>query len=90
MQLDKFVDVLYYPVTSSWHFTLFHEEDERSNNPQIPTVEFLWYVNFSVTIIISPMRLIGVQYISDFAVCDRPNQAADHSLNPQLRLKVLQ
>jgi len=21
-------------VTSSWHFTLFHEEDARSNNPQ--------------------------------------------------------
>ena len=22
------------PSTSSWHFTLFHEEDARSNNPQ--------------------------------------------------------
>ena len=24
-----------YLVASSWHFTLFHEEDARSNNPQI-------------------------------------------------------
>jgi len=23
-----------YLVASSWHFTLFHEEDARSNNPQ--------------------------------------------------------
>jgi len=22
------------PSASSWHFTLFHEEDSRSNNPQ--------------------------------------------------------
>jgi len=24
-----------YLVTSSWHFTLFHEEEARSNNPQV-------------------------------------------------------
>jgi len=24
-----------YTVASSWHFTLFHDEDARSNNPQI-------------------------------------------------------
>jgi len=24
-----------YIVASSWHFTLFHDEDARSNNPQI-------------------------------------------------------
>jgi len=23
-----------YLAASSWHFTLFHEEDARSNNPQ--------------------------------------------------------
>jgi len=26
---------LFYLVASSWHFTLFHEEDARSNNPQM-------------------------------------------------------
>ena len=80
-------------------------------------LEFLWYVSFGLTIIISPMRhigvqyisdlagvqyisdlagvqyisgLAGVQYISDLAVCDRPEQAAYHSPNPQFGLKVLQ
>jgi len=24
-----------YTVASSWHFTLFHDEDARSNNPQL-------------------------------------------------------
>jgi len=24
-----------HQVASSWHFTLFHEEDARSNNPQV-------------------------------------------------------
>jgi hypothetical protein len=36
------------------------------------------------------MRHIGLQYISDLAVCDRPDQAADHSLSLQFWLKVLQ
>jgi len=27
-----------YVVASSWHFTLFHEEDARSNNPRVPGV----------------------------------------------------
>jgi len=28
-----------YLVASSWHFTLFHEEDARSNNPQVYTIQ---------------------------------------------------
>jgi len=35
MQLGNFVDVLYYPVASSWHFTLYHEEDARSKIPPL-------------------------------------------------------
>ena len=33
---------LNYLVVSSWHFTLFHEEEARSNNPQVP----LRHINF--------------------------------------------
>ena len=28
-------------IASSWHFTLFHEEESRSNNPKVDTVFFL-------------------------------------------------
>jgi len=28
-----------YLVASSWHFTLFHEEDARSNNPQVSSCQ---------------------------------------------------
>ena len=32
---------LIYLVASSWHFTLFHEEDAWSNNPQVSIVGVL-------------------------------------------------
>jgi len=29
-------------VASSWYFTLFHDKDARSNNPQISVVQLSW------------------------------------------------
>jgi len=31
-------------VASSWHFTLFHEEDARSNNPQVFRIKIIKYL----------------------------------------------
>jgi len=31
-------------VASSWHFTLFHEEDARPNNPKIFTIKIIKYL----------------------------------------------
>jgi len=36
-----------YLVASSWHFTLFHEEDARSNNPQTETLSS-FYLNAAI------------------------------------------
>jgi len=35
MQLGNVVDVLHYLVASSWHFTLFNDQDARSKNPPV-------------------------------------------------------
>jgi hypothetical protein len=59
-------------------------------NHAVYNVEFLWYISFCLPIIISPMSHIGVQYITNLAVCHRPDQAEDYSFNPQFGLKVLQ
>ena len=32
-------------VVLSWHFKLFHEEDARSNNPQVSTSTWFYYKN---------------------------------------------
>jgi len=37
-----------YLVSSSWHFTLFHEEDARSNNPQVSISYFEFSFNISL------------------------------------------
>jgi len=59
-----------------------------SDNPRGGQSIIPWYVSFGLPVI-SPMCHIGVHYISELAVGDKSDQAADHSLSPQVGLMVL-
>jgi len=57
-----------YLVASSWHFTLFHEEDVRSNNPQF-IMHFIYLPAAKLLYLIQHFQKTYLKLNEDYFLC---------------------